>query len=332
MGLAGVLGVRGGPRDDRAEDDDAGLVGDPLGRPDRLVERGDVLLVTRAVVGPVDDLDVPAVGLVALRDILGQRDVGVVLDRDLVLVVDQGEVAELLGAGEGRGLGADALLDVTVAGQRVDLVVEDRLAGSGVGIEQSALAPGGHRHPDSVADALAEGAGGGLHPGGVAVLRVPGRLAVPGAQRLQVLQLQAPATEVELDVERQAAVAAGQHEPVPTGPVGIGRVVPHHLLEQQVRRGREAHGGAGVPVAHLLHGIHGQDANGVDCSIVELGPVEAGICGHVRGVLSSASRFVFEPSPQWSCRSPRSVRSLGASGDMLTGVCTPFPFDDPLLP
>ena len=158
----------------------------------------------------------------------------------------------------------------------------------------------------------------------------PGCLAVPGAQRLEVLQLQAPATEVELDVEGQAGVAAGEHEPVPSRPVRVGRVVPHHLLEQQVRRGREAHGGAGVPVAHLLHGIHGQDANGVDCTIVELGPVEAGICGHVRGVLSSASRFGFEPSPQLVVQ----VTPVGSWAGRLRRyahrVCTPFPFDDPL--
>ncbi len=101
---------------------------DALGLLQRAVERRHVLLVASAVVGPVDDLHVPAVGLVALRDILGQRDVGVVLDRDLVLVVDERQVAELLGAGDGRRLGGDALLDVAVAGQAVDPVVEDRLA------------------------------------------------------------------------------------------------------------------------------------------------------------------------------------------------------------
>ena len=50
-------------------------------------------------------LHVPAVGLVALGDVLGERDVGVVLDRDPVVVVDQREVAELLGAGDRGGLG-----------------------------------------------------------------------------------------------------------------------------------------------------------------------------------------------------------------------------------
>ena len=50
------------------------------------------------------------------------------------------------------------------------------VARRGVRVEQAALAAGGHRHADRVADALAERAGGGLHAGGVAVLRVPGVL------------------------------------------------------------------------------------------------------------------------------------------------------------
>ena len=106
----------------------------------------------------------------------------------------------------------------------------------GVGVEQAVLAAGGHRHADRVADALAERAGGGLDAGGVAVLRVARGLAAPGAQRLEVLELEAPAAEEELDVEGQAGVPAGQHEAVAAGPVRVGGVVPHHLLEQQVRR------------------------------------------------------------------------------------------------
>ena len=55
------------------------------------------------------------------------------------------------------------------------------------------------------------------------------------------------------------AVPAGEHEPVAPGPGRVGGVVPHHLLEQQVGRRRQAHGGAGVAVADLLHGVHGED-------------------------------------------------------------------------
>ena len=159
----------------------------------------DVLGVAGAVVGPVDGLHVPAVGLVALGDVLGEGDVGVALDRDPVGVVDDGEVAELLGAGDRGGLAAHALLEVAVAADRVDVVVEGRLALGGVRVEQAALAAGGHRHADGVGDALAQRAGGRLDAGGVAVLRVARGLAAPGAQRLEVLELEAPAAQEQLE-------------------------------------------------------------------------------------------------------------------------------------
>jgi hypothetical protein len=49
-------------------------------------------------------LDVPAVGLVALAYVLGERHGGVVLDRDVVVVPQQGQVPELLVSGERGGL------------------------------------------------------------------------------------------------------------------------------------------------------------------------------------------------------------------------------------
>ena len=47
------------------------------------VQLGDVLDVLAGLL-PVDGLHVPAVRLVARRDVFGEGDVGVVLDRDLV--------------------------------------------------------------------------------------------------------------------------------------------------------------------------------------------------------------------------------------------------------
>ena len=218
MRLAGALGVRGRPGDDGLERDEAGPVGDLPG----LLERGpqllEVLLVAGAVIGPVDAVHVPAVGGVARGDVLGEGDVGVALDGDVVVVVDQRQVAEPLRAGDRGGLGGDALLQVAVAADAVDLVVERALARSGVGVEETALAAGRHSHADGVPDALPERAGGGLDAGGVPVLRVAGGLAAPGAQRLEVLDLEAVAGQVELGVERDAAVPGREHEPVPARP------------------------------------------------------------------------------------------------------------------
>ncbi len=177
-------------------------------------------------------------------------------------------------AGERGRLAADALLQVAVAGEAPDVVVERARAGGGVRVEQAALAAGRDGHADRVADALAERAGGGLHAGRVAVLGVAGGERAPLPQRLEVLEGQPVAGEVQLDVQGEAGVSAGQHEPVPPGPGGVGRVVPQHALEQEVGGGSQAHRGAGVAVAGVLDGIHGEDPGRVHGLPVRLGPCE----------------------------------------------------------
>ena len=136
--LAGAPGVRRGPGDDGAQAHE----GRPVARPPALLQRGeervDVLGVLRGAGGlgraaPVDVDDLPPVRGVAGRHVLAERDVGVVLDGDLVRVVDDREVAELLVAGERRGLRRDALHEVTVGGEHPDVVVEHALAGAASG-------------------------------------------------------------------------------------------------------------------------------------------------------------------------------------------------------
>src|SRR5690606_10317344 len=133
-------------------------------------------------------------------------------DGDLVVVVDDDEVAELLDAGQGGGLGGHSFLQVAVGGDDVDVVVERAGAGGGVGVEQAPLTPGRVRHPDGRGQSLAERAGGDLHALRVPVLGVTGGLRTPGAQRLDVLQLHVHPGQVELDVLGQRGVAGGEDE------------------------------------------------------------------------------------------------------------------------
>ncbi len=216
--LAGVHQLRRRVADDRPQRDERRLVGDRLGLGDGLFDGDDVLAA-------LDVLHVPAVGLVASGGVLAQRDVGVVLDRDLVVVVEHDEVAQLLHGGQRRRLRGHALFHVAVGGDHVDVVVERAGPGRGVRVEQAALVARRHREADRGRQALAEGAGGDLHALGVPELRVPGRLGSPGAQRLDVGQLQPEPAQVELEVQGQAAVPTRQHEPVAAQPVRVARVV-----------------------------------------------------------------------------------------------------------
>jgi hypothetical protein len=224
----------------------------------------------------------PAIGLVPFSDVLAERDVGVVLDRDVILVVDHHQIAQLLMAGQRRRLRGEALLQVSVGGDHPDGVIEQALADGRLRVEQATLAAAGHRHPDGAGQTLPERPSGDLHPRGVPVLRVPGGERTPRPQGLQILQLEPIPAEVELDIQGQAGVAGGQHEPVPPWPVRVLRVVLEQPLVEQVRRRGQAHRRPGVTVADLLHRIGREHAHGVDCAGVQRGPVEliSGVCGH----------------------------------------------------
>ena len=275
MDAAGVHLGRRRIADDRPHRDERRLVGDSACGLDGFFYSGDVLAA-------LDLLHVPPVGAVARRNILGQRDIRVVFDRDLILVVEHDQIAELLGAGKGGGLAGDALLHVAVGGDDVDVVVERALTGRCVGVEETALVARRHRHADRRRQTLPQRPRRDLDTRGVAELRVARGLGLPGAQRLDVSELQPEATEVQLDVQREAGVSTGQNETIAAQPVDVAGVMAHLALEQRVGQRCQAHRRSGVAVADLLDRIRREYPDGVHRDRVHLGPV-VGMIGTGKG-------------------------------------------------
>ena len=118
--------------DDGAQLNEGGLVGDSLGTLNSGVQFCDVLNVVTSS-GPVHALNIPTVGLVALCHVLGEGNVGVFLNGDVVAVPDDNQVAELLVTCERARLGGDAFLHVTFGGDDVDVVVEGEVPGAASG-------------------------------------------------------------------------------------------------------------------------------------------------------------------------------------------------------
>ena len=173
-----VLLVRRADRDVAADDDQARLVLDRAGGGERLLDA-----VQRHVLAEV--LDVPAVRLVALADVLAHRERRVALDRDVVVVVEDGQAAEAEVAGERGGLVLDALLHVAVGRDHVGVVVDDVVAGLVEAGGEHAL---GEREADRRRDALAERAGRRLDARHVAVLGVAGGRRAELAEVLEVVE------------------------------------------------------------------------------------------------------------------------------------------------
>ena len=234
-------------------------------------------------------LDVPAVGAEALAHVLLEGEVGAAFDRDVVVVVEEGELRQAERTGEGAGLGGDTFHEVTVADVGVGAVVDDGVAGAVEARRQHALGDG---HADRVGDARPERPSRDLDAGREAVFGMAWRLAAPLAEVLDLVQGQVVAGEVEEAVEQHGGVAGGEHKAVTVGPGGVGGVVAEEARPEHVGHGRGAHRSAGMPGVGRLNGVHGEGANRVDCLVLQ----GTGGCGHGWAlhsvVWSGASRWV----------------------------------------
>jgi hypothetical protein len=162
----------------RADDDQRRLVGLRLRFTDRVIERLEVVDV-------LDAQHVPPVRLESLPGIVAEREVGIALDGDAVVVVKTDQLPEPEVTGEGCGLMRHAFHDVAVARHEVRVVIDDRVP---LAVERRGEVRFGDRHPDCVADSLSQRAGRGLDARRVAVLRVPGGAALPLPEVADVIE------------------------------------------------------------------------------------------------------------------------------------------------
>lgn len=210
------------------------------------------------MVVPVHPLRRPAIGGEAPQHVLGEGERGIAVDRDVVVVPEDGQLLELHVAGQRGGLVADALLQVAVRGDHPGAVIHQALA------EARRQVPLGDRHADRRGDALAERARGGLDPRMLAELGMAGGGGVQLAEAPELLDPHARMPgQVQQGVEQHRAVPSAEHEAVAVRPARIGGVVFQELREQHRGDIRHAHRHAGMARLRRLDRIDGQRADGV---------------------------------------------------------------------
>ena len=209
------------------------------------------------VVRVLDPGHVPLVALETSLHVVLVGDRGVPVDRDVVVVVDPAEVGQLLVAREGGGLVRDALHQAAVAGDRVDVEVE-QLGALAVEVRRLPLAR--HGHPDRGRDPLPQRPGRRLDPRGPAVLGVPGALGVELAEVLDVVEADGGLTDhlvvgingldpgqEQHRIEQHRCVARREHEAVAVGPDRVGGIEAQVALPERVGQRRQRHRRPGMP-------------------------------------------------------------------------------------
>ena len=207
----------------------------------------------------VDLVDhVPAVGLEARLDVVDVPGGDLAVDGDAVVVVQADQLVQLPRAGERAGFVADAFHHAAVAHEDVRAVIDHGMAGA---VEFGGEQLLGQRHADSVRQALAQRAGGGLDARRHVHFRMARGAAVQLAEVLQLLDGQVIAGEVQQRVLQHRAVAVGQHEAIAVVPQRVGRVVLEVTAPQGHGDVGHAHGRARVPGVGRLDGVHGERAD-----------------------------------------------------------------------
>ncbi len=173
------------------------------------------------VVALFDPLDVPPESGETGHTVFGKGDLRAPFDRDVVVGIEDDELAQPQVAGLRPGLGRDPFLQVAIAGQNVGVVVHDGVTRS---IEVRGKGHLGDGHADGVGQALTQGSGGGLNAGGLAVFGMARGAAPPLAEPLEFLQWQVEARDMEQGVQERTSMSGREDEAVPVGPEGITRV------------------------------------------------------------------------------------------------------------
>ncbi len=153
VGCAGVLFVGGAVADVGVHDDERGAV---VGVQERLIGARQRV----KVVGVAHPKDVPPVAQELRGQVIGEGQRGVPFDRDVVVVVDPAQLGKPEVPGHGRSLLANPLHHASVPADRVDVVVEHRVA---VAVEVLGHPPTGDGHANAVSNSLPERPGRRLH-------------------------------------------------------------------------------------------------------------------------------------------------------------------------
>ena len=253
MRLGGVGAVRAALADGGLANDQGGALGGFFGLHNRVGHQLGVMAVNGTQ-------HVPAVGDKTQRSVVNKPGRHLPVYRDAVAVVQRDQLVELPGAGQCGGFVANAFHQAAIAQKHIAVVVDH---GMPVAVELLRQELFCQRHAHGVGDALAERAGGGLHPGCHAHFGVAGGLAVQLAEVFQLFHRQLVAGQVQQRVDQHRAVAVGQHEAVTVKPVRVGRVVLQVPAPQCHRHVGHAHRCTGVARVGLLDRVHRQGANRV---------------------------------------------------------------------
>ena len=159
----------------------------------------------------------------------------------------------------------DAFLQATVTAKHVGVVVDDFAIGF---VKASRKMGFGCRHTNGGCDPLSQGARGGFYTNGVTIFGVTCGGRAKLTEGHQIFLRQTEPIQVQKGVIHCRTVTSGKHETVAIVPSGILGVKLQEFLKERVGNRGATQGKTRVAGFCFFNGFRGQDANGVDGSLL----------------------------------------------------------------
>ena len=137
---------------------------------------------------------VPAIGFKTPRDVFGEIDVGGAGERDVILIVEINQLAQLQMPGERRGFLRDAFHQIAIAAKGVGVMIDDLVPGPVVARREPRFR---NRQADAVGETLAQRSGGYFHAGRVPRSGWPGVLLPHLPEALEFVERKIVAGEMQ---------------------------------------------------------------------------------------------------------------------------------------
>src|SRR5579859_8176610 len=208
----------------------------------------------------------PVIGLEALAHIFAEGQTGIALDRNMVIIVEVDKFAELEKTSHGSGLRGDAFHQIAIAGNGVDIMIDNSVIRAVVAISQEAL---GNCHTDAVSKTLTERAGSGFYASRMTMLGMARCEAAPLAELLELLQREIVASEIEHAIQKHRGVSGREDKAVAVAPGRVARIIVHKARPEQMGKGSQGHCGTGMTGIGLLYRVHCQGADRIDTEFFE---------------------------------------------------------------
>ena len=221
-----------------------------LGRRQRRINAGEIMAIASH--------NMPAGGGEAPSHVFAGRQAHRAIDRNLVVVPDHVEAAQLQMARQRNRFLADAFHQAAIAGHNPGVVIDQRIAKHAVQV------PLRHRHAHRHRQALPQRPGGAFHARQLGGFRMTGAWGMPLAEALDVIQGRLLiAGQVQQRIDQHRTMAGRQHKAVPIRPARRLGIELQVIGEQHGRDIGHAHRHSRVAAVGSFHRIHSQRPDGI---------------------------------------------------------------------